>query len=747
MRLLSLHIAAFGGIVNRDITLGEGVTEIMDKNGAGKSTLAAFIKTMLFGLEGEAKKSDITKNEYLLYTPWSGGRFGGSLTFLEGGRTYRIERFYEPTGKTKTPTESLKIFDLERGEETDIFGKCPGRTLFGVDGESFLRTAYLSSRRYPAGKTAAISAKLGGLEEDESDLAAYDRAIKLLNRRRTEIRTYHRQRNGQKLLDLAERQLLEKEAEIDGARAAAASLLLAEEEMKRAKERADVLDAQVRLAEAERDRVLRAETEREQYEKRRAEISEKRAAAEAEAEKWRPRFPCGMPTGALLASLDEQLSERKQLLSLLAEEGGETAPVPEEDVISARRLLRERDGLKTKLYEMKKNAEEVVEKPKGVGHALLFLSLGMLLAGVILLLVLLPLGAALTALGALLLFLWLTHARRTAREEAAAREDERARRERAEALLAETEEAAKAALLALGLSPSDGEEALDRLAATAAERRHRQAEAERRRARLAELNALLAEELAPYPCLPPEPSAAVRDLREACGHLLEAEHAIERELAELRALDGEAKAKERAPSAATANELDSMLLTLRSERDAARERYTEVKAGAERDSERAERLDRLFGERAELLDKVGYYERRLGTLDRTAAFLEGARKALEERTVGGVRRHVERYVERLLDSRHGSPEIGLELALSFRQGGESHSAAYLSTGLAAIAEICLRLALTDELYGENPPPLLLDDPFVHLDEENLARGLALLAELGKERQIVYLTCHPSRSLL
>ena len=131
----------------------------------------------------------------------------------------------------------------------------------------------------------------------------------------------------------------------------------------------------------------------------------------------------------------------------------------------------------------------------------------------------------------------------------------------------------------------------------------------------------------------------------------------------------------------------------------------------------------------------------------TPVYPEGAaREAYEARYLGGIRHHIGRYTERLLQSKVGTAQIDLDLSLSFLEGGEAHGVHFLSTGLRAIADICLRLSLTDALYPGDPPPLILDDPFVALDDENLGTALSLLRELGKERQILYLTCHPTRSI-
>ena len=43
------------------------------------------------------------------------------------------------------------------------------------------------------------------------------------------------------------------------------------------------------------------------------------------------------------------------------------------------------------------------------------------------------------------------------------------------------------------------------------------------------------------------------------------------------------------------------------------------------------------------------------------------------------------------------------------------------------------------------PFLLLDDPFVNLDEEHLSAARALLDRLAKELQILYFVCHVGRA--
>ena len=60
--------------------------------------------------------------------------------------------------------------------------------------------------------------------------------------------------------------------------------------------------------------------------------------------------------------------------------------------------------------------------------------------------------------------------------------------------------------------------------------------------------------------------------------------------------------------------------------------------------------------------------------------------------------------------------------------------------------ICMRLSLADALYDGEKPMLILDDPFVNLDDDRLINAMELLKKLAEDRQIIYLTCHSSRVL-
>ena len=101
MKLLSCHVENFGKLSDFSYIFEEDLNVLLAENGWGKSTLAAFLKVMFYGFEGENRRSE-DGNERLRYKPWSGGTYGGSVTFSKGDREYRMHRSFGTRQKEDT---------------------------------------------------------------------------------------------------------------------------------------------------------------------------------------------------------------------------------------------------------------------------------------------------------------------------------------------------------------------------------------------------------------------------------------------------------------------------------------------------------------------------------------------------------------------------------------------------------------------------------------------------------------------
>lgn len=69
----------------------------------------------------------------------------------------------------------------------------------------------------------------------------------------------------------------------------------------------------------------------------------------------------------------------------------------------------------------------------------------------------------------------------------------------------------------------------------------------------------------------------------------------------------------------------------------------------------------------------------------------------------------------------------------------------LSIGFRDLVGICLRAALVDVMYQGEAPVLIMDDPFINLDDKKLPAARAFLSELSRRYQVIYFTCSSSRT--
>ena len=103
----------------------------------------------------------------------------------------------------------------------------------------------------------------------------------------------------------------------------------------------------------------------------------------------------------------------------------------------------------------------------------------------------------------------------------------------------------------------------------------------------------------------------------------------------------------------------------------------------------------------------------------------------------------EKYIN-IINGEKIDTSVDVKLNVQIKEQGEKKEIAYLSTGYRDLIGICMRFALVDALYENEKPFIILDDPFVNLDQEKLTKAINLLNEISKKYQIIYFICHESR---
>lgn len=139
------------------------------------------------------------------------------------------------------------------------------------------------------------------------------------------------------------------------------------------------------------------------------------------------------------------------------------------------------------------------------------------------------------------------------------------------------------------------------------------------------------------------------------------------------------------------------------------------------------------------------YKKNAKIIQETAKFLTEAKEALSTRYLLGMQRSFTKALSHI--PRELLPEARLNTSFEVitRSFGEDHPEASLSRGLRDAVQFCVRLALVKELFADGETPfLLLDDPFVNLDDTRLAAVKKYLEQIAKDHQILHLVCSRSR---
>jgi uncharacterized protein YhaN len=134
----------------------------------------------------------------------------------------------------------------------------------------------------------------------------------------------------------------------------------------------------------------------------------------------------------------------------------------------------------------------------------------------------------------------------------------------------------------------------------------------------------------------------------------------------------------------------------------------------------------------------------LETVQATLSYLRTARERLSTGYLLGMRQRFLQYFREWTGQDVDDCDLDADLSVLLEGGGSRRESGSFSRGWQDMIALCLRFALIDALFPEEEPFLVLDDPFVNLDDRHLERALAMLRKQAERRQILYLVCHSSR---
>ncbi len=138
MRILEWHIDRFGGLTDRHFSPATGFNLIRGDNESGKSTTMSFIRSLFYGLAGNAR--NLEENDRKRLMPWGESNMGGYLVFEWNGCRYRIERTF---GLSRRFDRTV-LRDETTGQPIDVpSSRSIGEFLFDVGEQTFVNTVFI----------------------------------------------------------------------------------------------------------------------------------------------------------------------------------------------------------------------------------------------------------------------------------------------------------------------------------------------------------------------------------------------------------------------------------------------------------------------------------------------------------------------------------------------------------------------------------------------------------------------------
>lgn len=103
-----------------------------------------------------------------------------------------------------------------------------------------------------------------------------------------------------------------------------------------------------------------------------------------------------------------------------------------------------------------------------------------------------------------------------------------------------------------------------------------------------------------------------------------------------------------------------------------------------------------------------------------------------------------KYFEMITQNKTEKYHINANTEITVEEHGMQRETLALSAGYKDLVGLCLRVALVDAMYQEELPMLIMDDPFVNLDDSKVEAAKNFLREIAKKYQVIYFTCSKAR---
>ena len=804
MKILRCHIENFGKLSSLSIDFKDGINVINQSNAWGKSTLAAFLKAMFYGLDAK-KDAKAFEKERVLYRPWQGGVFGGELDFEIAGKAYRISRSFGRTEKT----DEFHLYDLQTNLESTDYTEQIGTEVFDLDSASFKRTVFIAQNDCVGGVSDRINAKLGNLAENTDDINNFDSASRRLKdilnqltpervtgsikKRKSyitkltqELRSFEAAQEGMEGIRRKEQVVSSQVQELTEIRQNYAQALVVASEESRKKELYVQYDALCKEVEEKEEKLNALKAYFPNGVPSKDEFREL-------MQNVRNMENREVQLKGLELSVNEHDSWNK--LQGMFESDVPTIKQIETSLETLSSIDKQKENLaslETHIHLLEKELAEEVEEPvfERISHKIpMFTGIGIFAVGIVTLILYwagvfqkvlsqnanpstgnyLMFAIVLTiVVGAGLFIAGLLQGQRVKNEHCSWRRS--VEEERDDLNQRHTELKEKASSLKEHINQVHGTVGtflerfriyckVDEYSAKLYELKNQLTEYERLTERLSEsmdartvlesekqkisafaekygyrMSENFASELSGYQ----DKAAEYHMVSAAYEEVWKKREAFEQR-------QNKSFWTKEAHCPYSIDELNQMIQQADAKLEELKVARTQYTKQLEELQEQLDLRDEKQAELGEQLQQQKKDTKKYLIVKLTQEYLTKAKEQFTARYMDPIANGFSKYFQMLAGDNSGEWIIDANINLKMKEQGELRDTRWLSAGYQDLLGVCMRMALVDTMYKQEKPFLIFDDPFVNLDAKKVAAGNQLLLDVAKEYQVIYFTCHDSRS--
>ena len=714
MKLLKLYIENYGKISKTEYNFNGDLTTFCYENGYGKSTIANFIKAMFYGLPKVTTASKFNDREH--YFPFNGGKFGGNLTYEINGDVYKIVRFFDKKSETK---DEFTLYKNDNVVDTPL--ESLGKNIFAVDEQSFMRTLFFEEAFNEDLDASDLTFKLTGIVENSEE--GFENAKKRLDEAQKNLK-----KTGKKgELYALDDDIFKIKQEIESLKSVENSIQF------KYKERAEIKLA-LENAELERKRVSDLKIKQNEFNVYNRYLSEAEEY-KSKAEKLKEIYPV-IPTESDLSSL-YNIYEDIYKVSIEIEKGKHSETGLMECEFNKSLYFKTGIASEEKIANYKKDLKEITtyekenSKKKIKNYPLFVIGILEAVVGVVLLFLSYAYGIAFLACAVSFIMASIF-----------TKNDKQSKNNQ------DKINEITNYLNSFNIKYETLEVGLFILQKNIEEHKEIEKMLEEKRENLERLNIVYKN------CLKNANAVFVKYGIEYNGldSLNEQIKKIERDLSQITAYLNlyettlaKAEKYKSENSVSGKVEIVSSYDEIQSKCKELSEKLSALNMVIKNSEDMLESLPDKYNELKILEEKQEKLKLRYQDLSYALNFLKSAEETLKNKYINPVKDTFVYYADKLEKVLGEKVIMDKKFMVYYEKNGENKSRKHLSSGQSVLCDLCLRLALIDNMYKGKSPFIILDDPFISLDEMHIENALKLIKLLSKDRQIIYFTCHKSRN--